>query len=68
MDFAEEADLRAVDVKHLLSRPGYLGMHYHVTGLLDMDVEIDIPGDIQRIQFSDGDCSMQTFQSTGRRY
>ena len=42
--FSEEADLRAVDVK-LVSRPGYLGMHYHVTGLLDMDVEVDIPGE-----------------------
>lgn len=42
--FSEEADLRAVDVKHV-SRPGYLGMHYHVTGLLDMDVEVDIPGE-----------------------
>lgn len=42
--FSEKADLRAVDVKHV-SRPGYLGMHYHVTGLLDMDVEVDIPGE-----------------------
>ena len=39
--FSEEADLRAVDVKHV-SRPGYLGMHYHVTGLLDMDVEVEM--------------------------
>ena len=42
--FSEEADLRAVDVKHV-SRLGYLGMHYHVTGLLDIDVEVDIPGE-----------------------
>lgn len=42
--FSEEADLRAVDVKHV-SRPGYLGMHYKVQGLIDMDVEVDIPGE-----------------------
>ncbi|MCU6748224.1 MULTISPECIES: UDP-N-acetylmuramoyl-L-alanyl-D-glutamate--2,6-diaminopimelate ligase [Lachnospiraceae] len=41
--FAKEADLRAEDVR-LLSSPGYLGVEYHVTGLLDMEVEIDIPG------------------------
>lgn len=28
----------------MVSRPGYLGVGYHVAGLLDMDVEIDIPG------------------------
>lgn len=42
--FKEGADLRAVDVEHI-SRPGYLGVKYHVTGLLDFDVEIDIPGE-----------------------
>ena len=41
--FSEQADLRASDMK-LLSRPGYLGVAYHVSGLLDFDVEIDIPG------------------------
>lgn len=41
--FSEKADLRAVDT-HLVSRPGYLGVAYHVTGLMDFDVEIDIPG------------------------
>ncbi len=41
--FSERADLRAVNT-HLMSRPGYLGVSYHVTGLLDFDVEIDIPG------------------------
>lgn len=41
--FSEKADLRAVDV-HLVSRPGYLGVAYHVTGKMDFDVEIDIPG------------------------
>lgn len=42
--FHEEADLRAVDVEHI-TRPGYLGVKYHVTGLVDFDVEIDIPGE-----------------------
>ena len=28
----------------LVSRPGYLGVAYHVAGLMDFDVEIDIPG------------------------
>lgn len=41
--FSEKADLRAVNT-HLVSRPGYLGVAYHVTGLMDFDVEIDIPG------------------------
>lgn len=41
--FSEKADLRAEDV-HLVSRPGYLGVAYHVAGLMDFDVEIDIPG------------------------
>ncbi|QDW73546.1 UDP-N-acetylmuramoyl-L-alanyl-D-glutamate--2,6-diaminopimelate ligase [Lachnospiraceae bacterium KGMB03038] len=42
--FSKEADLRAVDVEHV-SRPGYLGVKYHVAGLMDFDVEIDIPGE-----------------------
>ncbi len=41
--FSEKADLRAEDV-HLVSRPGYLGVAYHVAGLMNFDVEIDIPG------------------------
>ena len=41
--FSEKADLRAEDVR-LVSRPGYLGVSYHVAGLMDFDVEIDIPG------------------------
>ena len=41
--FSEKADLRAVDT-HLVSRPGYLGVAYRVSGLMDFDVEIDIPG------------------------
>ena len=42
--FSEKADLRATDVQHI-SRPGYLGMKYHVSGLMEFDVEIDIPGE-----------------------
>lgn len=41
--FSEKADLRAVNT-HLVSRPGYLGVAYQVTGLMNFDVEIDIPG------------------------
>jgi len=41
--FAENADLRANDVK-MVSTPGHLGVAYHTSGLLDFDVEIDIPG------------------------
>ena len=41
--FSEEADLRAEDAE-LVSRPGYLGISYHLQGLLDFPVEIDIPG------------------------
>ena len=41
--FSQEADLRAEQPK-LVSRPGYLGISYHVAGLMDFPVEIDIPG------------------------
>lgn len=41
--FSEKANLRAVDT-HLVSRSGYLGVAYHVAGLMDFDVEIDVPG------------------------
>lgn len=41
--FTKEADLRAENT-HLISKPGYLGVAYHVSGLMDFDVEIDIPG------------------------
>lgn len=41
--FSENADLRAENIK-LISRPGYLGMAYHASGIMDLDVEIDIPG------------------------
>lgn len=41
--FKEGADLRAVDT-HLVTRPGYLGVAYSLQGLMNFDVEIDIPG------------------------
>ncbi len=41
--FSENADLKASDV-HLMEKKGSLGVAYHMSGLLDMDVEIDIPG------------------------
>lgn len=41
--FSEGADLRAENV-HLLDKGGSLGVAYHMSGKLDMDVEIDIPG------------------------
>lgn len=41
--FSEKADLRAENVR-LVSRPGYLGVAYHVAGVMEFDVEIDIPG------------------------
>lgn len=41
--FSESADLRATGVR-LLERSGSLGVAYHMGGLLDLDVEIDIPG------------------------
>ncbi len=41
--FSEEADLQASDMK-FLSRPGYLGVSCRVSGLADMEVEIDLPG------------------------
>lgn len=40
---SEKAELRAEKLQ-LIQNPGYLGIAYHVTGLLDLDVEIDIPG------------------------
>lgn len=41
--FSEKADIRATEVK-LLRKPGFLGVTYHVNGLMDFQVEIDIPG------------------------
>lgn len=41
--FSEKADLRAENVE-LLKKPGYLGVKYQTKGIIEMDVEIDIPG------------------------
>lgn len=41
--FAENADIRASSV-HLFEKEGTLGVKYHMGGLMEMDVEIDIPG------------------------
>ena len=41
--FSKDADIHAVNTK-LVKRPGYLGVAYTVEGLLNFDVEIDVPG------------------------
>lgn len=41
--FSDGVDMKATDV-HLVDKGGSLGVAYHMSGLLDMDVEIDIPG------------------------
>lgn len=41
--YSEKADLRAGDMQ-LLHKPGVLGVKYHVSGLLDFDVDINVPG------------------------
>ena len=40
---SEGVDLRAENLE-LVGRPGYLGIRYMVTGKLNFDVEVDIPG------------------------
>lgn len=40
---SEGVDLRAENLE-LVGRPGYLGIRYTVTGKLNFDVEVDIPG------------------------
>ncbi len=41
--FSPEADLVA-DEARLVGKPGYLGVAYHAKGLVDMEVEVDVPG------------------------
>ena len=41
--FSDKADLKASNVS-LVGRPGYLGVTYDLSGLLNFQVEIDIPG------------------------
>ena len=40
---SSEADLRATDVS-LLTKPGVIGISYNLEGIINMPVEIDIPG------------------------
>ena len=41
--FSQEAELRGEN-EHLVSRPGYLGVHFDVKGAMDFPVDVDIPG------------------------
>ena len=41
--YSEKATLRAMDAM-MLSKPGYLGIRYQTEGLVNIPVEIDIPG------------------------
>jgi len=41
--FSEQADVRATNIR-LVERPGYLGIAYQVTGLFQMDVNMNVPG------------------------
>ncbi len=41
--FSENADFRASDSR-LISRPGYLGVSFNVSGKINMSVNVDIPG------------------------
>ena len=41
--FSKEAQLRAEN-DHLISRPGYLGVHFDVKGEMEFPVDVDIPG------------------------
>lgn len=41
--FSQKADLRATEMQ-LITGKGYLGVDYHVSGLMDFDVEIKMPG------------------------
>lgn len=41
---SKAANLRATNIEHV-SKPGYLGVKYQVEGLMNFDVEIDIPGE-----------------------
>ncbi|MEG1847845.1 MAG: UDP-N-acetylmuramoyl-L-alanyl-D-glutamate--2,6-diaminopimelate ligase [Lachnospiraceae bacterium] len=41
--FSEQADLRAQDTR-LIHKPGYLGVAFDVTGLMNLHIEVDTPG------------------------
>lgn len=41
--FSEKSDLRASDME-LINKPGFLGVSYKISGKMNMQVEIDVPG------------------------
>ena len=41
--YSENADLKA-DNDHLISKPGFIGVHFNTTGLANMSVDVAIPG------------------------
>lgn len=41
--FTDKADIRATDVE-LVERPGYLGIAYKVEGLMNLEVNMNVPG------------------------
>ena len=41
--FSEKAGLRATHLQ-LVHKPGYLGVSYRAEGLVNMDIEVDVPG------------------------
>ncbi len=41
--FSESAELRAKNT-HLISKAGYIGVHFETEGNIDMSVDVDIPG------------------------
>lgn len=41
--FSKDADIRATNIK-LVDRPGFLGISYRVEGLMNFDVEMNVPG------------------------
>jgi UDP-N-acetylmuramoyl-L-alanyl-D-glutamate--2,6-diaminopimelate ligase len=41
--FCDEADIRASHAE-LIQKPGYLGISYHVEGMMNLDVKMNVPG------------------------
>ncbi len=41
--FSKDADIRATNI-NLVDRPGFLGISYRVEGLMNFDVEMNVPG------------------------
>ena len=66
--FSENADIRASSV-HLLGKGGTLGVAYHMSGLIDMDVEIDIPGKFTlMIDYAHNAMSLKSLLETLKEY